>query len=379
MKNLEQAFAKNFEEGLEHGAALSVWARGREILSLHDGVADPRTGDSWTEETLVLAWSATKGPAAACLLHAMDAGGLDLEMPVNRVWPELRGVGGHPATFAEVLSHRSGLIALDHGEATLLDHSSVVRALEAQVFKPRPDSAYSPRLYGFVLDELLRRITGGESLGDYWRRVFAEPLRLDFWIGLPEPLHGRVAMMIGPRLGPPREDDQEFAAAFADPTSETRRAFSTPPGLSGPSQMNSPAFRSASLPAMGGIGSASALAGFYAMLANGGCSNGVSFFNPRMLEAMRRPLARGRDAVLKRPVAFSAGFMLDFAPVFPCAFGHPGAGGSLAFGDPQSGVSFAYLMNRMDAGAMPGPRCQRLVNALAECLPEFATDSTASA
>lgn len=375
MKALEQAFFANFKEGLECGAALSVWVRGREVLSLHGGVADPRTGARWSAETLVLVWSATKGPAAACFLHAMDSAGLELEMPVASVWPELSSRRVCPVTFAEILSHRSGLIGLDHGAPALLDHASVVRALEAQEFAPRSGSAYSPRLYGFVLDELVRRITGGESLGAYWRRVFAEPLQLDFWIGLPESLHGRVATMSGPRAGPAREDDLEFAAAFSDPTSATRRAFSTPPGISGPSQMNSPALRAASLPAMGGIGSASALAAFYSMLANGGCANGICFFRSRILQAMGTPLVRGYDAVLKRPVAFAAGFMLDFAPTLPSAFGHPGAGGSLAFADPCSGVAFAYVMNRMDAGAMPGPRCQRLVKALVECLPSLSGEA----
>lgn len=375
MNSLQQAFSANFEEGLELGAALSVWVHGREVLSLHRGVADSRTNALWSAETLVLVWSATKGPAAACLLHAMDSAGLELETPVGTVWPEISSKGPRPVTFAEVLSHRSGLIGLDHGAPALLDHASVVRALELQEFVPRSDPAYSPRLYGFFLDELLRRVAGGESLGEYWRRVFADPLGLDFWIGLPASFHARVATMTGPRAGPPREDDLEFAAAFSDPSSLTRRAFSTPPGISGPSQMNSPAHRSASLPAMGGIGSASALAGFYAMLANGGCANGVTFFTPPMIEAMRTPLVRGYDAVLKRPVAFAAGFMLDFAPEFPCAFGHPGAGGSLAFADPRSGVAFAYVMNRMDAGAMPGPRCQRLVKALAECLPPLAGEA----
>lgn len=376
MREVEEAFRRNFELGREVGAALCVFENGREVLSVHGGFRDARREVPWEEDTMVLVWSATKGPASACVLHAMEAAGAGLDTRVAEFWPEFGAAGKDGVTLGHAMSHQSGLCALD-AAVDLLDREGVERALERQrpEFPVGRGPVYSPRLFGFLLDGIVRRLAGGEALGAYWRRVFAEPLGLDFWIGLPEELHGRVATMLPPKAGPPAEADREFLAAFQDIMSPTRRAFESPTGHRMPSAMNLPEVRSASLPALGGIGTARALAKFYAMLAGGGAWEGRRFFGAEALGWMSGRLAQGFDPVLRREMAFGAGFALDpvdaegrktrwvFGPS-PGAFGHPGAGGSLGFADAERGLGFAYVINQMELGVLPHERCFSIVRAL---------------
>ncbi|MEN9469596.1 MAG: hypothetical protein RL630_1329 [Verrucomicrobiota bacterium] len=377
MRAVEEAFRRNFEEGREVGAALCVFEDGEEVLSLQSGFRDAARSQPWEDSTLVLVWSATKAPASACALHAIHAAGFDLETMVAEFWPEFAQSGKEHLTVRQVMTHRAGLFALDDSSASLLDHESVVRAIECQrpQIPPHAGPAYAPRVFGFLLDEIVRRLSGGESLGSRWRRVFAEPLGLDFWIGLPESKHHRVATMLAPKPGPPAQADELFIKAFTDPHSPTRRAFASPAGLAAASAMNAPQVRSASLPAMGGIGSARALAKFFAMLANGGRWQGREFLDPEILAWITAPAAQGFDSVLQREMAFSAGFTRDpidangqkiRAMLGPStsAFGHAGAGGSLAFADPSRRLGFAYVMNQMELGVLPHERCQSLVRAL---------------
>jgi CubicO group peptidase (beta-lactamase class C family) len=226
-------------------------------------------------------------------------------------------------------------------------------------------------VHGFLLDEIVRRITG-TPLGEYWQRTFAVPLGLDFWIGLPAELHDRVAPVFPAKQAPPKD---RFYTAFATPGSFTIRAFGSPAGLHSVASLNTPEARSGSFAGFGGIGTAHALGKFYAMLAVGGSWKGRQFFQPRTLEWMTTTLAQGDDRVLLMDTAFSAGFMRDpfdssgakLRSIFgrgKQAFGHPGAGGSHAFADPERGLSFAYVMNQMEPGVLPGPKSLRLVAAL---------------
>ena len=379
MRAVEEAFEKNFSGGLEVGAGLSIFRGNKEAVLLCRGFCDAARSLPWRDETLVLIWSATKGVAAACTLHAMQEAGADLHTRVADFWPEFGQAGKGALTLAHVLSHRVGLCALEDTSANILDRGSVVRAIENQVplLPVEAGPAYGPRVFGFVLDEIVRRLAEGECLADYWRRVFAEPLGIDLWIGLPENLNARVATIIPPRAGPPAAGDELFLRAFVDANSLTRRAFASPPGISGISAMNSPQIRAASLPSMGGIASAHALAKFYAMLAGEGTWEGRALFKKETLGWMSTRLAQGFDPVLQREMSFSAGFMMDpldgngrkvrsLLSPSPSAFGHAGAGGSLGFADPEQGVGFGYVMNQMESGVLPHERCTSLVRAFYE-------------
>ena len=379
MSGVRQAFEKNFADGVEVGAALGIFRGGGEVVSLYEGFCNTDRCAPWSEKTLVLIWSATKGLAAACTLHAMQEAGVNLQTRVTDFWPEFAQAGKGALTLGHVLSHRAGLCALEDPSANILDRESVVRAIEKQtpLLPVEAGPAYGPRVFGFLLDEIVRRLAGGEPLADYWRRVFADSLGIDLWIGLPEHLNPRVATILPPRAGPPAPSDELFLRAFTDPNSLTRRAFASPPGLSGISAMNAPQVRATSLPSMGGIASAQALAKFYAMLASGGFMQGKVFFKNETLEWMSTRLTQGFDPVLQREMSFSAGFMMDpldgngrkirsLLGPSPSAFGHAGAGGSLGFADPEQGVGFGYVMNQMESGVLPYERCTSLVRAFYE-------------
>lgn len=370
-------FEDNFRQRGEVGAALSIWHRGAEILHLCGGSLAKDRPAPWTPDSLVPVWSATKGPAALTLLLLLHQAGLSPDTPLRSLWPRL----ALPLTFAQLLSHQAGLPALDH-PPSLFDHAAVVAALEAQTPAWAPGTAhgYHPRTFGPLLDECARRLTGGTPLGAAWHTLIAKPFGIDFFIGgLPADRFPQVARLYPGPLKPPHPDEAAFFAAIADPTSLTRRAFRSPAGLHAVSDLNQPAAWQAALPAFGGLGSARGLAKFYALLAQDGSLGSPSPLPPDVLAWARTPLVQGPDLVLRLPTAFSAGFMMDplnpdgtkrrqhFGPS-PQAFGHPGAGGSLAFADPSRDLAFAYTMNQMEPGVLPNPKSLLLVEALFQAL-----------
>ena len=360
-------FEENFRGRGELGASISVWWRGDELLSAGEGWCEKEKRRAWTAGTLVPVYSATKGPAAATLLMLLDARGLGPETPVREVWP---GFPSGDATFADLLSHQCGLAALDR-RASVWDHDEVVGAIEAQIpaWQPGDGHGYHPRTFGFLLEEPVRRLSG-KTLGVVWSEEIAKPLGLEFWIGLPEKEWPRVA-----RLYPGKAAAEDFQSGFYrefnTEGSLTRRAFGSPRGLHSVQEMNDSKAWSAGLPAMGGVGTASALAKFY-QAAIGAIASPLG---DRVKAALARVRSSGEDRVLIQPTAFSCGCQLDpldaegkksrelYGPSVH-AFGHPGAGGSHAFGDPDSGVSFAYVMNQMELSVLPGPKSIDMVRAL---------------
>ncbi|MDB6149140.1 MAG: hypothetical protein JWQ44_588 [Chthoniobacter sp.] len=373
LERVTALFQENFDSFGELGASLSVWSEGREVLSIAAGWQDRERTIPWTAETLVLVWSATKGPAAACLLHACAAQRLSLSTLVAEVWPDFAQGGKERITIAQVMSHQAGLPALSH-EVSVLDHQAVATALAAAIPQWEPGSAhgYHPRTFGFLVDELVRRIAA-VPLGEYWRTHFAEPLGLEFFVGMPAGLASEAAPVFPAKSAPPKGDP--FYTAFMTSGSLTSRAFASPRGLHSVASLNTPDARSRSFPAFGGVGTARALGKFYAMLAQDGALSGQTVLAPPTIDAMSTTLADGADRVLLMPTAFSAGFMKDpldadgrklrstFGPSL-CAFGHPGAGGSLAFADPEHRIAFAYVMNQMEPGVLPNAKSLRLVEAL---------------
>ena len=369
MERLRLAFQEIIAETPIGGCSLALCQDGKQLLSLHAGEASP--GIEWKSSTPCLIWSASKGVAAACTLHALQQQGISLETPVSALWTEFGAYGKESVTLAKLLSHRSGLAAIEPKGLGLpiTDHETVSAALAAQPpnWNLNDDDSngkfamhgYGARTFGFLLDEIIRRITG-ETLASYWKRVFQDPLDLDLWFGLPESILETAATVIAPKT-PPAQGP--FSEAFADPSSLTRRALSDPGGILTPSVMNTEAMRRASIPSLGAIATADSLARFYALLA----SDGEGFFQPESLAAMRTTLTMGPDRVLIDNTSFSAGFMTNEYGVYGLgkgSFGHPGAGGALGFADPELGLGFAFIPSAMNPGALPGPRTQKLVRAL---------------
>lgn len=368
---IKPLFEENFVRYGELGAAVSIWQNGRSILELQGGYRDAGREQAWTTDTIVLFWSATKGLGSACLLHVLQEHDIGLEHRVAEFWPEFAEAGKAEITLAQLLSHQAGLAALDL-PAEMTDHAAVVRALEKQrpLWTPGTAHGYHARTFGFLLDELVRRIDG-RPLGIYWREIFAEPLSLDLWIGLPKEKNARAASVYAAKASGPPIDP--FYKTLAEPNSLQRRVFTSPRGLNAVSAMNDPANRAHSLVSLGGIGSAETLGKFYALLANGGALGGERYFTAETISRMTTTLTSGPDRVFLVPTAFSAGFMKDsdessaliFGPS-ASAFGHPGAGGSHAFADPENHLAFAYVMNQMEQQILPNEKALRLVRAIYE-------------
>jgi CubicO group peptidase (beta-lactamase class C family) len=363
-------FEENFSRFGELGAAVSIWQRGEPVLELHGGFRNARRETPWTDDTIVLFWSATKGLGSACLLHVLQERGIGLERRGAEFWPEFAQGGKGEITLAQLLSHQAGLAAFDES-VEVVDYVAVVRALEKQkpLWPPGTAHGYHARTFGFLLDELVRRIDS-RTIGDYWREVFAEPLGLDIWIGLPAHENARVATIYPARASSATPPDA-FYRALATPGTLQRKAFTSPRGLHTVSVMNTAGNRARAFVSFGGIGSAASLAKFYAMLANGGELGGRRFVSRHTIAQMTTTLTAGHDRVFQIPTAFSAGFMKDppdaerriFGPS-PLAFGHPGAGGSHAFADPENNLAFAYVMNQMEQKLLPNEKSLRLVDAL---------------
>src|SRR5213592_3838715 len=369
-QRLTPLFRENFEKFGELGAAASILQNGKPLIDLYSGFCDARHEKPWEANTLVLVWSATKGIGSACVLHVLQEHRIGIDRCVAEFWPEFAQAGKEKITLSQLLSHQAGLCALD-ARVDILDYGAVITALEVQkpLWLPGTAHGYHARTFGFLLDELVRRIAG-KTLSQYWREAFAQPLNLDIWIGLPERENPRVATIYAAKSGKPLEPEQ-FCRDLVTPGTLARKTFTSPHGLHVVRAMNSPAIRAKPIVSFGGIGSGSALAKFYSMLANSGTLDGLTFFSEKTIEWMTTTLADGIDRVFQIPTAFSAGFMKDARKakrrIFgasPNAFGHPGAGGSHAFADPENKIAFAYVMNQMEQSLLPNEKSLRLVDAI---------------
>ena len=365
-------FAENFLQYQELGASVCIIEGGEQKLNIGDGFIDRTRTTPWTSQTRVLIWSATKALASACLLHCCEQAGIALERRVRDFWPEYSVNGKADTKLSHILSHQSGQPALRRPDIGILDHEAVVQALAEQepFWKPGDAHGYHARTYGFLVDELVRQISSGVTVAEYFRETFGQPLDLDLWIGIPSELVNDVAPIQTPRQKRDSSFEDPFYQALADPTSLTRLAFTTPTGPIAPSAFNAPELRMHPLPSLGAIGTAESLARFYNRVL---CE--PQFLSLEVLSTLAKTTVSGQDRVLQIPTAFGLGFMKDpissdhkklrkiFGPS-PATFGHPGAGGSHAFIDPDRKLAFAYVMNQMEPGVLPNPKSMRLVDQL---------------
>ncbi|NEY33829.1 serine hydrolase [Streptomyces sp. PRKS01-65] len=378
------AFAKNFAALGERGAAVAVYRDGRKVVDLWGGTRDVDGDAPWERGTAQVMRSATKGVAAAVPLLLHQRGELDLDAPVGHHWPEFKAHGKEKVLVRHVLGHRAGLPVLDRpltpGEALDPARGPEAVAAQAPVWEPGTDHGYHALTYGWMVDELVRRVTG-RGTGEWIASEIAAPLGLDLWLGLPrEEAHraGRVGPVEGPepagglRLRPKRA----VTDAYEDPDSLTRRAFAA---ITPFPDQNDPAYRAAALPATNGIATADGLARFYAALAGeverGGGAGRMRLFDPETVALARAEESSGADRVLVVNTRFGLGYMLhgSASPLLsPGSFGHPGRGGSLGFADPESGIAFGYVTNGFRKTVTADPRAQALVRAVREALAQGA-------
>jgi CubicO group peptidase (beta-lactamase class C family) len=229
---VRDAFARNFTEHGEVGAACCVYLRGEPVVDLHGGLADAASGRAWQPDTLQLVFSATKGVTATCVLMLAERGAIDLDAPVARYWPEFAANGKSAIPVRWLLSHRAGLAAIE-GDFTLdeaLSWDPVAAALAAQapLWEPGTKHGYHLRSYGWLLGELVRRVDG-RTVGRFLADEIAGPLGLDLWIGLPEEQEARVSTIVPP--APPAPEVAQLMERLFAADTIAGRAFSGPSNL----------------------------------------------------------------------------------------------------------------------------------------------------
>lgn len=381
-EEVRQEFERNFERRDELGAACAAYVAGEKVVDLWGGVRDTRDGSPWEQDTVVLVYSTSKGLSAMTLALAHSRGWLDYDERVATYWPEFAQAGKADITVRQLLAHEAGLPIVDEPiDSTLLaDHDRLAAAIARQrpAWKPGSRHGYHGISLGWYEGELVRRVDpDGRTLGRFFAEEIAEPLDLDIVFGAAEDFpRSRLARIerVSPLkvLSKTRDLPPAMVLAMLNPRSITARAFANP-RLRRPYDLDRAEYRRVEFPAGGALGSARDIARAYSAFAVDPPELDLS---PETLDLLTRPPEpprRGwRDEVLKVDTAWSLGFArphgkFQFGSTGR-SFGHPGAGGSFAFADPESGVSFAYVMNRMGLHIVDDPREKPLRDALYRCL-----------
>ncbi|MDO0917423.1 serine hydrolase domain-containing protein [Streptomyces sp. DT2A-34] len=363
------AFEANFRERGELGAAVAVTVAGETVVDLWGGWADAAHSRPWERETLVNVWSTSKGPTALCAHILADRGLIDLDAPVAAYWPEFAAAGKEQILVRHLLSHRAGLSGVrePHSLQQLCDWELTTQRLAAMEpwWAPGTRSGYHAFTYGFLVGEVVRRVSGLLP-GAFLEREVTGPLGIDFAIGLPEKDSGRAAELVQP----PVATSTEQAAIFSQLSPAALAAVANP--AVGAAQANSPEWRAAEIPAANGHGTARAVAALYGIFAGRGSYDGHRVLSPEAAERVREGQGRCRDLVLGaglgRETEVGLGLWLSgpngsYGPN-PRAFGHDGFGGSCGLADPEAGVSLGYVMNRMGPHIADDPRKMALLDAL---------------
>lgn len=366
-----EAFARNFAEHGEVGAACSVYKDGHKVVDLWGGVKERGTDVPYGEDTLQLVFSTTKGATAICANLLAQRGELDVDAPVSTYWPEFKAAGKGDIPVRWLLCHKAGLPVVDSALSLeeVLAWDPIVEALAAQapVWEPGTTHGYHALTYGWLVGEVVRRITG-KSLGTFFADEVAGPLGLDFWIGLPETERERVAPLV--TWSTPKDPAMaELMEQFMGPDTMLGKALGGPGGIftSEPGIFNRPEVWAGEMPAANGITDARSLARMYAGVA-GTVEGGPAepLLGADQIARATELQTEGADQVLYLETTFGLGFFLASAMArygVPGNFGHTGAGGSVGFADPTNGIGFGYVMNRMMQGLLGDPRSSGLIQA----------------
>lgn len=375
-ESVRDAFESAFAGKPDMGAALAVRHDGRTIVDIWGGVADERTRRPWLDDTLSVIFSCTKGLVSILAARLVQEGRLDYQARVTDYWPEFGAAGKSDVRVKDLLAHRSGVSAprVPLTADDVLHWDRVVTELAAQepLWEPDTGYAYHAITHGWLVGEVIRRITG-RSVGQYFAELVANQLRAEAWIGLPPALHERVAhMQVGSTLA-------QLTRQLADARTPGRIDWSneamtlggafTPELITESGGFNSPAIQSAEIPGAGGIATARALAAAWS-------STIIETDGVRLLENSTITLATQVQSE-GAPVwdvpgpwpRWGMGFQLDSEArryLSSSGFGHDGAGGQCAFADPAYGIGFAFLTNQLEA--IEDLRATRIIDALREAL-----------
>jgi CubicO group peptidase (beta-lactamase class C family) len=368
---VKNAFVELMNNPYERGAALCIQIDGETVIDVWGGVAGVSLDQPWQRDTLLNLFSCTKTFTAVAIMQLVGEGRLNLDDPVCRHWAEFGNADKADITVRQVLCHRAGLPALRTPlePNALHDWETMVElvAEERSWFPAGARQCYAPLVFGWILGELLRRLDGvpaSESL----RRRIAEPLGLDFHIGLSDGDIARCAFMARTKE---QIEDPVFARILEcilnQPDAISTLAFSNPPMVLGRS--NDVGWKRMTQPAANGHGNARSLAGFYAGLLNG------QLLESPLLNEMLTEHSAEHDPTLQTHARFGLGVMLEQPDVRngsygmgPCAFGHMGAGGTLGFADPERGIAFGFACNTIGSYVLMDPRARQLAQVFMECL-----------
>jgi len=346
-----EAFAAIFASGGRGGASLAVYRHGVEVVNVWGGIADLATGEPWQAHTLATLWSSTKAMAALCANILIQRGELTPDDLVASHWPEFAANGKETITVRMVLNHEAGLPVLGRAvtETELLAVDPVVEALAASppVWTPGTQHGYHALTFGWLVGELVRRITG-KSLGRFFAEEVADPLGLDAYVGLPAVHFDRMAKLWSASTATPEElAARDAAMAAVDASALAVRALTLDGALTDPEWHNDPRFWATEMPGGNGVGDARSLARmFAACLAE---IDGVRLLSDTTVDRVLREESAGPDVLSAAGRRWGLGFWLPSpeGPLLgPTSFGHPGGSGSLAFADRSAGIGFGFVPNR---------------------------------
>jgi CubicO group peptidase (beta-lactamase class C family) len=364
---LLEAFVENYRTEEEIGSAVSVVVDGRTVVDLWGGWRDGARRHEWQRDTIVCMMSVSKGITGLAFNLLLDRGLVDPQAPVARYWPEFGCNGKEELPVRFVLDHRAGLPIVSDPlwPGAIYDHQATCAALAAQapLWKPGKVAAYHIHTQGFLLSEIVRRVTG-RTIGEFLRQEIADPLGADYMIGgFSEHDHARCAEVM------PNMQARLFAAREAETDTLRSKAFVQNPAEPWPITLNSRAWRESEIASGNGHGNARGVARIYGAFARGGELAGVKLTTSASIEAMIKEQHNITEVMQERPYHQALGILLNTPEAVymgpnPRSFGHHGIGGSIGFADPDARIGFSYAVNRMHAVGTNGPRAARLIDAL---------------
>ncbi len=315
------------------GGSVAVFVDGEPVVDVWGGFADADRTTGWQRDTIVSVFSVTKTMTALCALILADRGELDLDAPVARYWPEFAAAGKERVLVRHLLAHTAGLPDWDGTIEELYDWPTATARLAGQApqWEPGRAAGYHSVTQGFLVGEVIRRITG-RSVGDFFAAEVAGPLGADFRIGLPAEQDHRVALSVPP----PGRDEDYAASAAADSAPHTAGTAVRV------RDANSVAWRRAQIPAANGYGNARSVALVQSVMACGGTLRGLRLLSQAGCDRAREEQFRGTDRVLGMPVRWGLGYGL-----FGNTYGWGGWGGAIVMIDPDERMAVAYVTNQM--------------------------------
>ncbi len=351
------------------GAALCMLIDGEVVLDLWGGSADARNKRPWLANTPTVVFSCTKGLVSILAAHLVQEGRLAFDDLVSRHWPAFAENGKQNTTIAHLLAHRAGLPAPREpfSKTDMIDWNRATDLLAAQApfWEPGSDYAYHAITHGWLIGEVIRRVTG-KSVGAYFAELVSDPLAVDCWIGLPADRQNDVAYVT---VSQELDEHWQMEGRKPEPNWPLKALSlggALPATLAAPeSGFNDPEIRAAEIPGAGGIASARALATIWSSVVTP--THGLQLLNQDMIRAVTAPQSEGIPFFGGPPPfsRFGMGVQLDSDArhyIDAYGFGHGGAGGQLAFADPNRRLGFAYVTNWM--GGPEDRRSTDIVDAL---------------